>query len=51
MVTSKAAEYRKNAELCEKEAEHAPSLYFAEQFRKLAQQWRELAEHAEGKGF
>jgi hypothetical protein len=51
MVSSKAAEYRENAELCEKEAEHAPTSYYAEQFRKLAQHWRELAEHAEDKVF
>jgi len=51
MVSSKALEYRKNAELCEEEAERAPTEYFAEQFQKLAQHWRELAEYAEDKGF
>jgi len=51
MVSSTALKYRKNAELCEEEAERAPTAYFAEQFRKLAQHWRELAEHAEDKGF
>jgi hypothetical protein len=51
MVRSKALEYRENADLCEQQAERAPTSYFAEQFRKLAQHWRELAEHAEHKGF
>jgi hypothetical protein len=51
MVSSKALEYCKNAELCEEKAEHAPTAYFAEQFRKLAQHWRELAEYTEDKGF
>jgi uncharacterized protein YozE (UPF0346 family) len=50
-MSSRALEYRKNAELCEEEAEHAPTAYFAEQFRKLAQHWRELAEYIEDKGF
>jgi hypothetical protein len=51
MVSSKALEYRKNAELCEEEAERAPTEYFAEQFQKLAQHWWELVEYAEDKGF
>jgi hypothetical protein len=51
MATEKVLVYRKNAELCEEEAERAPTAYFAEQFRKLAQHWRELAEYAEDKGF
>ena len=51
MVSSKALEYRENAVLCEKEAARVPTLYFAEQFRKLAQHWREFAKHAEDKGF
>jgi hypothetical protein len=51
MVTSKAAEYLKNAELCDEEAARVPTTYFAEQFRRLAQYWRELADHAETRGF
>jgi len=51
VASSKALEYRKNAELCEREAERAPTAYFAEEFRKLAKHWRELAGYAEDNRF
>jgi len=44
-------EYRKNAELCENQAERAATSHVAEEYRKLARQWREMAEHADHNGF
>jgi hypothetical protein len=51
MAPSAASEYRENAALCEKQAEQAPNSHFAEEYRKLARQWRAMAEHAEHNGF
>jgi len=51
MASSKAPEYRANAELCEKQAEWAPTEHLAEEYRKLARQWRAMAEHAEHNRF
>jgi hypothetical protein len=51
MASSKASEYRENAELCEKQAERAPSSHLAEEYRKVANQWRAMADHADRDDF
>jgi hypothetical protein len=46
-VTSKAEEYRANARECEENAEQTRDSHLKEQFLKTAQQWRDMADHAE----
>jgi hypothetical protein len=51
MTSSKASEYRENAKLCEERAERAPTSHLAEDYRKLANQWRAMAEQVDHDGF
>jgi hypothetical protein len=46
-VTSRADEYRANARECEQLAEQTRDPYIKEQFLKIAQQWRDMADHLE----
>ena len=51
MESTESSEYRKNAELCEKQAQQAPTSHIAEEYQTLARQWREMAEQADRSGF
>jgi hypothetical protein len=50
MASSRADQYRKNAEQCEQEAKRVLSPLIADEYRKLAKQWRQLAELADHDG-
>jgi hypothetical protein len=47
LTSSKADEYRAQARECEELAELTRDSHLKEQFLKTAQQWRDMAEHAE----
>ena len=49
MASSKAHEYRENAERCEQEATRALTPALADEYLELAKQWRDMAEWA-GRG-
>jgi hypothetical protein len=50
-MASRADDYRKNAEQCEQEAKRALSPLIADEYRKLAKQWRLMAEQANYNSF
>jgi hypothetical protein len=47
LIMSKAEEYRKHAEECEKKAELARDFDAKQTFREAARQWRKMAEQAD----
>jgi hypothetical protein len=46
-VASKTEEYRTNARECEQLAKQTRDVQLKEQFLKIAQQWRDMADRAE----
>ena len=47
MVTSKAEEYRANAQECEELAEQTRDSFIKEQFLEVAKKWRHMAAYEE----
>ena len=47
MVTSKAEEYRANAQECEELAEQMRDSFIKEQFLEVAKKWRHMAAYEE----